>query len=75
MGILVRSAIAGEKDFISSGWFNNNPMPMDADIRGRLQAMVHYSKVLVLDHALLSWLGKPEWVMEVQRDLNSVDNE
>lgn len=65
MGILVRLAIAGEKDFISSGRFNKNPMLMDVDIRGRLQATVHYSKVLVLDYAFLLWLEESELVMEV----------
>ncbi|KAH7112764.1 hypothetical protein B0J13DRAFT_461143, partial [Dactylonectria estremocensis] len=75
LAVLVRSAISNEKDFISSGRFNKNPMPMDVDIEGRLQAMVHYSKVLVLDDAFLSWSENSEWVMEVQRDLNLVDME
>ena len=50
VAILVRSTISGEEDFISSGRFNKNPMPIDLDMGG-LGAMVHYSKVFVLDYA------------------------
>lgn len=75
MAILVRSASAGEADFISNGRFKMNPMPMDVDIAGRAGAMVQYSKVLVADGAFLSWEGKREWVMEIQADFKSVDME
>ncbi|KAK8913388.1 hypothetical protein VCV18_011394 [Metarhizium anisopliae] len=73
MYILVRSALSGEMDFISCGKFNRNPIPMDVDIRGRMEAIVHYSKVLALDAAFHSWDVQQEWVHEVQCDLNSVD--
>ena len=76
MTVLARSVVSDKEDFIGSGRFRNNPMPMDVDIKGRLGAMVHYSKVLVLDHAFWSLPeeGTP-WVMEVQSTLNMVSIE
>ena len=81
VAILVRSAISGEDDFISSGRFNRNPIPMDLDIRGRVGAIVHYSKVFVLDYAFNQWGSEPlegvqvrgGWLKDVQNDLNSMD--
>ncbi|KAM3498886.1 hypothetical protein MY11210_009649, partial [Beauveria gryllotalpidicola] len=75
MGILVRSAISGEEDFISKGRFNRNPIPMDLDLSGRIAAVVHYSKVLALDCAFTSWDPSRQWLSEVQDDLNMVDLE
>jgi hypothetical protein len=81
LAVLVRSAVSGERDFISSGRFHKNPMPMDVDLGGRVQAMVHYGKVLVLDDAFSSWSAmserteRTEWVMEVQSCLNMVSIE
>lgn len=54
--ILVRSATTGETDFISHGRFSKNPLPMDMDIRARVSALVHYSKVLTVENFL--FLGR-----------------
>ena len=75
MTILVRSAAAGEEDFISRGRFLHNPMPIDLDISGRVAAMVHYSKVLALDSAFASWNPSRQWLHEVQDELNVVNLE
>lgn len=77
IAVLARSAVSGDndRDFISRGRFHNNPMPMDVDLGERLGAIVHYSKVLVLDSAFSTWSERPkrsEWVVEVQSRLNMV---
>ncbi|KAI3571253.1 hypothetical protein IWW34DRAFT_675713 [Fusarium oxysporum f. sp. albedinis] len=80
IAVLARSAVSGDSDidFISRGRFHKNPMPMDVDLRERLEAIVHYSKVLVLDGAFSTWSERSErseWVMEVQSRLNMVSIE
>ena len=80
IAVLARSAVSGDSDidFISRGRFHKNPMPMDVDLRERLEAIVHYSKVLVLDGAFSTWSERSErseWVMEVQSRLNMVSFE
>lgn len=81
LAVLVRSAVSDETDFISRGRFHMNPMPMDVDLEGRVQAVVHYGKVLVLDDAFSAWsvvsteTERTEWVMEVQSSLNMVSIE
>ncbi|KAH6973282.1 hypothetical protein EDB80DRAFT_743065 [Ilyonectria destructans] len=72
LAVLVRSAVSDDRDFISRGRFHKNPVPMDIDLKERLQAIVHYSKVLVLDDAFSTWSERVEWVMEVQSCLNRV---
>ncbi|KAL7940763.1 hypothetical protein V8C42DRAFT_349289 [Trichoderma barbatum] len=81
--VLVRSAVSeveegteGE-DFISRGQFRSNILPLDASIRDRVEAMTHYSKVMVLDKAFKGWVKENEgiWVQEVCKDLDQVDNE
>ncbi|KAH7199105.1 uncharacterized protein B0J16DRAFT_258969 [Fusarium flagelliforme] len=85
VAVLCRSAIsdAGDsdediddndenKDFISRGRFYKNPMPMDVGFKERLEAIVHYSKVLVLNHSFLTWAAPTDWVMQVQSRLNMV---
>lgn len=53
--ILVRSAISGgPDDYISSGRFSSNVIPMDLDIRGRLEAILHHAKLLI-DHVYHTW--------------------
>ncbi|KAH7147221.1 hypothetical protein DER46DRAFT_615039 [Fusarium sp. MPI-SDFR-AT-0072] len=67
--ILVRSAISDEEeeDFIN------------VDIRDRIEAIGHYSKVLILGKAFQGWqkgrVGRQVWLEEVLRDLNVADNE
>ncbi|KAK2684836.1 hypothetical protein QWA68_016170 [Fusarium oxysporum] len=80
IAVLARSAVSGNSDidFISRGRFHRNPMPMDVDLGERLEAIVHYSKVLVLDGAFSIWSERPErseWVMEVESRLNMVSIE
>lgn len=79
VAILVKSAVlssvSGEADFISCGRFVMNPMPMDLNLEGRVEAIVHYSKVLMLDTAFHTWRGRSALVLAVQRDLNSADNQ
>jgi hypothetical protein len=77
IAVLVRSAVLddNDRDFISRGQFHKNPMPMDVDLGERLEAIVHYSKVLVLDSAFSTWSERSEWVIEVQRRLNIVSVE
>ena len=54
-------------------------MPLDIDIRDRIEAIRHYSKVLILDKAFQGWqkgrVGRQVWLEEVLRDLNAADNE
>ncbi|KAK2686464.1 hypothetical protein QWA68_015134 [Fusarium oxysporum] len=79
--ILVRSAISDEEeeDFISRGRFSMNILPLDVDIRDRIEAIGHYSKVLILGKAFQGWqkgrVGRQVWLEEVLRDLNVADNE
>ncbi|EXK76052.1 hypothetical protein FOQG_19189 [Fusarium oxysporum f. sp. raphani 54005] len=79
--ILVRSAISGDetKDFISRGTISMNMLPPDVDIKGRIEAIGHYSKVLILDKAFMGWrTGRPDREVlaeEIAQDLNEVDNE
>ncbi|KAF5010570.1 hypothetical protein FDECE_3283 [Fusarium decemcellulare] len=77
IAVLARSAMSENegRDFISRGRFHKNPMPMDLDLGERLGAIVHYSKVLVLDGAFSNWEGDPMYAMEVQSRLNMVSIE
>ncbi|PNP59300.1 hypothetical protein FNYG_14947 [Fusarium nygamai] len=79
--ILVRSAISdnGENGFISRGTISMNMLPPDVDIKGRIEAIGHYSKVLIIAKAFMGWrTGRPDrevLAKEIARDLNEVDNE
>ncbi|KAH7248398.1 hypothetical protein B0J15DRAFT_514441 [Fusarium solani] len=44
-----------EEDFISRGRFSMNILPLDVDIKGRIEAIGHYSKVLILDKPFQGW--------------------
>jgi len=70
--ILARSAVSGETDFISSGRFNRNPLPMDVDIAGRVQAILHYAKVFVLESSFWSWDDEATR-FAVGLDINPID--
>src|SRR5438045_8670182 len=66
VGILVKSSLqAGADDYISRGRFNVNILPMDLDIRARLQGILHYSKVLILDHKMHKWEATKSRLMNV----------
>ncbi|KAJ3543727.1 hypothetical protein NM208_g3422 [Fusarium decemcellulare] len=73
MAILVRSALSADgPDFISRGRFDRNILPMDVDVRERLEAMRHYFKVIVLGHAFWSWESQQR--LRVQTELDIVNN-
>ena len=76
MAILVRSVISdGPDDYISRGIFRMNILPMDLDMRGRIEAVEHYCKVFVLNHTFSTWDTNKQLLFEVQSQLNQVDNE
>lgn len=66
--ILVRSALESpdeKADYISRGQFCSNFLPMDLDIKGRIDAIKYHGKVLFLEHAYCSWKTWPEWKREM----------
>ncbi|EXJ57158.1 hypothetical protein A1O7_07503 [Cladophialophora yegresii CBS 114405] len=74
--VLVRSAIEPlqEMDYISRGRFLMNILSMDLDLCGRLEAIQHYAKVLVLDKALDLWRPySDDWALQVNRDLDAAN--
>jgi hypothetical protein len=74
VGILVQSSLqTGADDYISRGRFNVNILPMDQDIRARLEALLHYSKVLVLDYTMTTWTASRPRLMEVRGDMAAID--
>ena len=78
MVVLVQSAVdsSQQDDYISRGRFFWNILPMDLDIRNRIEAVQHYAKALVLNRAFHTREPRPrERLSEVQRDLNVLDNE
>lgn len=46
---------------------------MDIDIRARIDSLLHYSKIIIVEKSFLSWDVRKRWIMEVQNDLNSID--
>lgn len=69
MSILVRSATStlgyyGVDDFISRGGYTSNPMPMDLNIMDRVEAMMHYSKVLTTMNARTTWHDCEKWIFD-----------
>lgn len=75
VAILVRSALSGQEekpDYISQGQFNMNILPMDLDLGERLEAIIHYSKVLFFHQTFSNWEGKPRWREEIIRDMDEV---
>lgn len=77
IAILVRSSIEqGSDDYISRGHFGRNILPMDLDIQGRLEGVLHFAKVFLLDLAFTTWKPVPNTqLLEVQEELNAVDNQ
>lgn len=79
VAVLVRSALSHAQephrdDYISSGQFNANLMPMDLNVRGRLEALLHHSKIILLDRAFNLWQPRASWRLQVEQDLNTVNN-
>ncbi|OAL00003.1 hypothetical protein IQ06DRAFT_294373 [Phaeosphaeriaceae sp. SRC1lsM3a] len=74
--ILVRSSLdMGPDNFISSGRFQSNILPMDLDIQQRIEGIVHFAKVFLLDFAICTWEpAAASQQLEVRSELNVVDN-
>jgi hypothetical protein len=47
-----RKYIVGREDYIRRGQFDLNVLTMDMDIKERLEELLHYSKLFVLDYAI-----------------------
>ncbi|KAH8799363.1 hypothetical protein F5884DRAFT_120041 [Xylogone sp. PMI_703] len=76
VGILVQSSLhGGPDDYISRGQFTFNVLTMDMDIKERLEAILHYAKVIVLDHAMHTWEVDVGYVDEVHLSMASLDVE
>lgn len=52
-----------------------NILLLDLGLQDRLEAITHYSKVLVLDRALKGLRGNAAWLEEIAGELNQVDNQ
>jgi hypothetical protein len=48
---------------------------MDMDIEERLEALLHYSKVFVLDHSMKTWKTSARRMDEVRASMAAVDLE
>jgi hypothetical protein len=58
-------------DYLSRGRFLMNILSMDLDLYGRLEAIQHHAKVVVLDEALDLWMPySDDWALEMNRDLD-----
>jgi len=76
VGILVQSSLQTDRDdYISRGRFNLNILTMDMDIEERLEALLHYSKVFVLDHSMKTWKTSASQMAEVRASMAAVDME
>jgi hypothetical protein len=72
--VLVQSSLSTSgNDYISQGRFDLNIFTMDMDIRERLEALLHYSKLLVLDLAMQTWQPSTEHLREVQDSMRKID--
>jgi hypothetical protein len=76
VGVLVQSSLQTDgDDYISRGRFNLNILTMDMDIEERLEALLHYSKVFVLDHSMKTWKTSARRMDEVRASMAAVDLE
>ncbi|KAH9205104.1 hypothetical protein DL95DRAFT_451397 [Leptodontidium sp. 2 PMI_412] len=76
VGILVQSSLGtGRDDYISRGRFNINILPMDVDIRGRLEALLHYCQVFVLHCTMQTWKTSTVQMDEVRGSMATIDLE
>ncbi|KAK6206296.1 hypothetical protein QIS74_13715 [Colletotrichum tabaci] len=57
--VLARSAISGDDEA--------------DDFISRVASLLLVTRTLLLQRAFYAWKGKPQWVMEIQEDLNAVD--
>lgn len=72
MGIHVRSAVSalGPDDYITRGRFQDSPLPMGLDLRGRAAALTHYAKIMALGDAEMAMARRARGV---RAELNGVD--
>jgi hypothetical protein len=76
IGILVQSSLQTDGvDYISRGRFDLNILTMDMDIEERLEALLHYSKVFVLDHSMKTWKTSATQTDEVRASMAAIDME
>lgn len=77
IGILVQSSLSpGTDDFLSRGRFPLNILTMDMDIQERVEAVLHYCKVFVLDDSMSTWEPPIEqYLDEVQTSMAAMDME
>jgi hypothetical protein len=76
VGVLVQSALQTDgDDYISRGRFDLNILTMDMDLEERVAALLHYSKVFVLDTSMNTWKTSPPWMDEVRASMAAVDME
>jgi hypothetical protein len=76
VGALVQSALQTDRDdYISRGRFDLNILTMDMDIEERLEALLHYSKVFVLDTSMNTWKTSPDRMDEMRASMAAVDME
>jgi hypothetical protein len=76
IGILVQSSLQTDGvDYISRGRFDLNILTMDMDIEERLEALLHYSKVFVLDHSMKTWKTSATQMDEVRASMAAIDME
>lgn len=74
IGILVQSSLQTDgDDYISRGQFDLNILTMDMDIKERLEALLHYSKVLVLNYSMNTWKTSAVRMDEVHASMAAVD--
>ena len=74
IGILVQSSLQTDgDDYISRGQFDLNILTMDMDIKKRLEALLHYSKVLVLNYSMNTWKTSAVRTDEVRASMAAVD--
>jgi hypothetical protein len=60
-------------DYISRGQFDLNILTMDMDVKERLEALLHYSKVLVLNYSMNTWKTSAVRKNEVHASMAAVD--
>ncbi|OAF56354.1 hypothetical protein VC83_06883 [Pseudogymnoascus destructans] len=74
IGILVQSSLQTDgDDYISRGQFDFNILTMDMDIKERLEALLHYSTVLVLNYSMNTWKTSAVRMDEVHASMAAVD--
>lgn len=76
IGILVQSSLSsGPDDFLSRGRFPQNVLTMDMDLEERLAAILHYSKVFMLDEAMVTWQPPRAHLREIEHSMAAVNLE